>query len=71
MTQITALPIVFILGALRIEDKAPELPFKDKIRVLSKTYPQFRQIKLYEEDGKVVGDVMEFTVPMPPAKSNG
>jgi len=70
-TTINTMPIVFILGTLRIEDKAPHLPFADKIRVLSKHFPQFRQTRLYEEDGKPNGEVLEYTVPLPPAKTNG
>ncbi len=70
-TTISQLSLVLILGSLRINDLAPDLPFKDKIRALSKQYPQFRMIKLYEEDGKPNGEVMEYNVPLPPAKSNG
>jgi hypothetical protein len=71
MTTITTLPRVFILGALRIEDKAPHLPLADAVRILSKSYPQFRHSKIYEEDGVIKNEVLEYTIPLQPAKSNG
>ncbi|OES24116.1 hypothetical protein [Alteromonas macleodii] len=71
MTTMMQLPMVFILGSLRIPDLAPNLPFADKIRTLSKQYPQFRQTTIYPEDGVVKDGVLEFKVPLPPPKSNG
>ena len=62
---------VFVLGGMRIKDQAPDLPLANAVRVLAKTYPQFRHTRVFEEDGQVQGDELVYTLKLPPNKSNG
>lgn len=66
-----ALPRVFCIGATQIEDTAPHLSLDDAVRWLSQEYPQFRQTRLYEEDGRVENGKMMYTLVLPPVKVNG
>lgn len=71
MTTISTVERVFILGATEIKDLTPNAPLEDSVRLLTKTYPQFRHTKIYPEDGVLKNGRIEFTVTLPPAKSNG
>lgn len=64
---------VFKLGALELADPAPTDTLDETVRVLSRTYPQFRLCKLYEEDGipDVATGKITFTLQLPPPKKNG
>ena len=62
---------VFKLGATRLPDPCPTLSLSNAVRALSRNYPQFRHTKLYEEDGVVEGDMLVYTLILPPVKSNG
>lgn len=65
------LPRVFKVGTVKLEDPCPGQPLANAVRVLSKSYPQFRQSRLYEEDGVVGEDEIVYELKIPPAKVNG
>lgn len=71
MTTVKSMKRVFVLGAARINDSTPNLSLDDSVRLLSKTYPQFRHTKIYPEDGVIENGEIVYTVKMLPAKSNG
>jgi hypothetical protein len=71
MTSLVAVQRVFKIGATTIDCPAPQLPLKDAIRMLCKSYPMFRQTKIFEEDGVMENGKMTFTLQMPPSKVNG
>ena len=71
MANINNLKRVFVLGSTRISDPAPTEPLEVSTRLLAQTYPQFRWTEIYEEDGEVVGNTLEFKLVMPPPKVNG
>lgn len=64
---------VFKVGSLKLEDPAPHASLDDVVRILSATYPQFRQSRLYEEDGvpNAQSGELVFTLLMPPPAKNG
>ena len=47
----TTVERVFKLGATSLPDPCPTGSLDDAVRVLSRDYPQFRQTRLYVEDG--------------------
>jgi len=71
--QPVSLKRVFKVGTLSLEDPCPQGTLDDAVRVLSRQYPQFRQSKLYEEDGvpNQQAGTLEFTLQLPPPKKNG
>lgn len=71
MIKVKTMARVFVLGATEIVDLTPDAPIEDSVRLLSKTYPQFRHTKIYPEDGVVKDGKIIYTVKLPPAKSNG
>lgn len=71
MAQLSVMKRVFVVGSTRIADPAPGAPLDTATRLLAQNYPQFRWTELYEEDGVVVGDSLEFTLQLPPPKTNG
>lgn len=64
---------VFKVGQLTLNDPMPNAPLSESVRVLSRTYPQFRQSKLYEEDGVPTPNSNEivYELQLPPPKKNG
>lgn len=71
--EILNLNRVFKVGALELDDPTPNGTLEDSVRALSRQFPQFRQSRIYEEDGvpdpstsKIV-----FTLLLPPPKKNG
>ena len=71
MATVQQLTRVFVVGSTRIDDPAPSATLKTATRMLSQNYPQFRWAALYEEDGVVVGNTLEFKLQLPPPKVNG
>ena len=71
MATAAALSRVFVVGSTRLEDPAPGQPLKTATRILAQNYPQFRWTEVYEEDGEVVGQTLEFKLKLPPPKVNG
>lgn len=71
--QTLTLKRVFKVGALSLPDPMPNGTLDDAIRVLSRTYPQFRLCRLYEEDGvpDIASGEISFTLQLPPPKKNG
>ena len=70
-TKARKLKRVFKVGATRIDDPCPGKSLDEAVRILSRNYPQFRQSKLYTEDGVVEGGELVYTLRLPPAKDNG
>lgn len=66
-----ALPRVFKIGPLRLDDPCPGQPLEEAVRQLSRNFVQFRCYRLYEEDGVVENDAIVYTMKSPPAKDNG
>lgn len=71
MATIKQLKRVFVVGSTRLEDPVPGAPLKTATKALAQNYPQFRWTDVFEEDGVVVGDVLEFKLQLPPPKVNG
>lgn len=71
MAEAIELKRVFLLGATRLDDPAPGAPLKTALRLLAQNFPQFRWTSVFEEDGVVVGDTLEFALKLPPPKVNG
>lgn len=71
MAKSTQLKRVFVVGTTRLDDPAPGAPLSTATRLLSQNYPQFRWTDVYEEDGIVVGETLEFKLQLPPPKVNG
>ena len=71
MATATQMKRVFVVGATRLDDPAPGAPLKTATRLLAQNYPQFRWTDVYEEDGVVVGNTLEFKLQLPPPKVNG
>ena len=69
MTQ--KLKRVFKVGATRIDDPCPGQSLDEAVRLLSRNYPQFRAMRMYEEDGVVEGKFLVYSLKTPPAKDNG
>lgn len=61
----------FIVGSTKLEDPVPGAPLETAVRTLAQNYPQFRWTDVYEEDGVVVGDTLEYRLHLPPPKVNG
>jgi PRTRC genetic system protein C len=68
---IITLKRVFIINSLKISDPAPTLPLDSVTRLLAQQYPQFRWTTLLEEDGRIVGNELQFSLVLPPPKTNG
>jgi len=62
---------IFKLGATTLEDPCPTGSLADSIRVLSRNYPQFRESKIYEEDGVMENGKLVYQLKLTPAKTNG
>lgn len=62
---------IFKLGATTLEDPCPNGSLKDSIRVLSREYPQFRESKIYDEDGVMENGKLTYHLKLSPAKTNG
>ncbi len=62
---------VFVVGSTRLEDPTPGASLETSTRALAQNYPQFRWSSVYEEDGVLVGDTLEFKLQLPPPKVNG
>lgn len=71
MAQAKQLKRVFVVGSTRLDDPAPGAPLKTATRLLAQNYPQFRWTDVFEEDGVLVGDTLEFKLQLPPPKVNG
>ena len=71
MPNIKKLKRVFVVGATRVDDPAPNLTLKESTQILAPQYPQFRWTEVLESDGRVVGDSIEYKLVLPPAKTNG
>lgn len=71
--EILTLNRVFKVGALELDDPTPHGTLDDSVRALSQQFPQFRQSKLYEEDGVPDPSTQKivFTLLLPPPKKNG
>lgn len=67
----TAVPRVFKLGATTLKDPCPTSSLADSIRILSRDYPQFRQTKIYDEDGFMENNELVYELKLSPAKTNG
>lgn len=71
MATAKVLKRVFVVGSVRLDDPAPGAPIKTSTRLLAQNYPQFRWTDVFEEDGVMVGDTLEFKLQLPPPKVNG
>ncbi len=71
MARVAKLKRVFVVGSTRLDDPAPNASIATATRMLSQNYPQFRWAEVYEEDGVVVGETLEFKLQLPPPKVNG
>lgn len=71
MARVATLKRVFVVGSTRLNDPAPGAPIATATRMLAQNYPQFRWAEVYEEDGVVVGETLEFKLQLPPPKVNG
>ncbi|MBN24568.1 MAG: hypothetical protein CL578_05915 [Alteromonadaceae bacterium] len=54
-----------------IDCPMPDATLDESIRSLSKSNPLFRQTKIYEEEGQVVGDRLIYKLHLPPPKAKG
>lgn len=64
---------IFCIGAMQLPDPVPNGTLDDAVRALSQQYPQFRQSRLFEEDGQpdiARGEVV-FKLQLPAPKKNG
>ena len=71
MTSISVLPRVFKIGVALLPDPAPGLPLEQVQQILSATYPQVRWTKLYDSDGQLINNTMQYEFLIPPVKTNG
>lgn len=71
MTSIAVLPRVFKIGVAVIQDPAPGLPLEQVQQILSATYPQVRWTKLFDSDGQLINNTMQYEFLIPPVKTNG
>ncbi|RYY74516.1 MAG: hypothetical protein EOO52_13205 [Gammaproteobacteria bacterium] len=71
MAQLNTLKRVFVVNSTRLDDPAPGAPLATATRLLSQNYPQFRWTNVFEEDGVVVGETLEYRLKLPPPKVNG
>ena len=62
---------LFKLGATTLDDPCPTGSLNDSIRLLSRTYPQFRESKIYDEDGVMENGFLVYQLQLTPAKTNG
>lgn len=69
--SVQTLTRTFKIGCAVIEDPAPGLPLEIVQQLLAATYPQVRWTKLYDSDGELVGNTLQFKVIVPPVKTNG
>lgn len=71
--EILSLKRVFKVGSLELDDPTPNGTLDESVKALSMQFPQFRQSRLYEEDGvpdPSTGKIV-FTLILPPPKKNG
>jgi PRTRC genetic system protein C len=68
---VNALQRTFKIGSAVLGDPLPGFPLDDVQQLLSATYPQVRWTRLYESDGMVVGDAIQYEFIIPPPKTNG
>jgi hypothetical protein len=61
----------FDVRGVLIECPMQDAPLSEAVRALAKTNPLFRQTRIYEEDGEVVGDKLVYKLQLPPPKSKG
>lgn len=71
MAHVSSLERVFVVGSTRLKDPTPGASLGTATKSLAQNYPQFRWTEVYEEDGIVVGDTLEFSLKLPPPKVNG
>lgn len=71
MADIKKLKRVFVVGSTRLDDPAEGAPLTSSVRLLAQNYPMFRWSTIYEDDGVVVGDTIEYRLQLPPPKVNG
>jgi hypothetical protein len=69
--SVAVLRRTFKIGSAVLQGPAPSLPLSMVQQILSGTYPQVRWTHLYETDGKIVGDTLEYEFLIPPVKTNG
>ena len=62
---------VFLLGSAKIQDPDPSLSLKEVTTILARNYPQFRWTTILDEDARLVGDELQYSLVLPPPKVNG
>jgi len=71
MAKVSTLPRKFLVGALKIDDPSPTSSLASVTKILGQQYPQFRWTTVHEEDGRVVGEELHFSLVLPEPKVNG
>ena len=71
MQTINLLRRTFKIGSAIVDDPVPGLPLETAQQILSATYPQVRWTTLYETDGLLVGNTLQYEFLIPPDKTNG
>ncbi|WP_270820066.1 hypothetical protein [Aeromonas sp. Y311-2] len=71
MTSVTALRRTFKIGSAIIDDPVPGFPLDVAQQILSATYPQVRWTRIFDSDGQLVGDSLQYEFLIPPVKING
>ena len=63
----------FILGSIELADPIPSGSLDEVVELLSTQYPMVRFTRIYESDGILssCGRYMEYTIQVPPVKTNG
>ncbi len=63
----------FKINSAVVEDPNPSLPLQDAVRALTLNYPVLRHTQILSSDGILSedGTAMEFTVILPPVKTQG
>ncbi|WP_196160811.1 hypothetical protein [Reinekea sp. G2M2-21] len=63
--------ICFEVNGQRIAWPSGVSVLKDAKRILSQQFPMLRNTTIYEEDARLMGDVMVYPVVLPPVKTKG
>lgn len=70
-TTVSALRRTFKIGSAIVDDPAPSLSLEQVQQLLSTTYPAVRWTTVYDTDGCLVGDTLQYEFVLPPVKVNG
>lgn len=73
MTTVQTLPRKFKIGATLLPDPNPSMPLEVVHETLSTQFPMIRHSHIFESDARVslCGTFLEYTIVLPPVKTQG